>query len=195
MGAAGLPGDRVSLRRRLQGLALAILLGTCLWGGALPAWAELPQGNAVKDPEAILRNALPIDAPQLQSLQHRLESTSDDLRAKRWKPLAGTVTRAQAQLTTQKATILESLWRLRHDKGMSLVYVTHDLATAYQIADSIVVMRDGEIVEAGAAEATIRAPRHPYTRALLAALPPADPTIGWALDDESAHPSPKEERS
>ena len=94
-----------------------------------------------------------------------------------------------------RATILESLWRLRHDKGMSLVYVTHDLATAYQIADSIVVMRDGEIVEAGAAEATIRAPRHPYTRALLAALPPADPTIGWALDDEAARPSPPEETS
>jgi peptidylprolyl isomerase len=117
MGAAGLPGDRVSLRRRLQGLALAILLGTCLWGGALPAWAELPQGNAVKDPEAILRNALPIDAPQLQSLQHRLESTSDDLRAKRWKPLAGTVTRAQAQLTAQKATILESLPEERRAAG------------------------------------------------------------------------------
>jgi peptide/nickel transport system ATP-binding protein len=94
-----------------------------------------------------------------------------------------------------RATILESLWRLRHDKGMSLVYVTHDLATAYQIADSIVVMRDGEIVEAGGAEATIRAPRHPYTRALLAALPPADPTIGWALDDEAAQPSPQEETS
>jgi peptide/nickel transport system ATP-binding protein len=92
-----------------------------------------------------------------------------------------------------RATILESLWRLRHDTGMSLVYVTHDLATAYQIADSIVVMRDGEIVEAGTAETTIRAPRHPYTRALLAALPPADPTIGWGLDDEAAHPSAKEE--
>ena len=92
-----------------------------------------------------------------------------------------------------RATILESLWRLRHDNGMSLVYVTHDLATAYQIADSIVVMRDGAIVEAGGAETTIRAPRHPYTRELLAALPPADPTIGWALDDDTAHPSAKEE--
>ncbi|MFM9100461.1 MAG: peptidylprolyl isomerase [Cyanobium sp.] len=71
------------------------------------AWAALPQGNAVKDPEAILRNALPINAPQLQSLQHRLESTSDDLRAKRWKPLAGAVTRSQSLLTTQQAAILE----------------------------------------------------------------------------------------
>jgi peptidylprolyl isomerase len=62
----------------------------------------------VKDPEAILRNALPIKAPQLQDLQHRLESTSDDLRAKRWKPLAGEVTRSQAQLSGQRAAILAS---------------------------------------------------------------------------------------
>jgi peptidylprolyl isomerase len=117
MGAAGFPGDRVGLLRRLGrfrrhgslALALSLLLSACLLGAALPARAELPQGNAVKDPEAILRNALPIDAPQLQSLQHRLEATSDDLRAKRWKPLAGAVSRSQAQLTAQRAAIVESL--------------------------------------------------------------------------------------
>ena len=52
------------------------------------AWAALPQGNAVTDPAALLRNALPIKAPDLQELQHRLEATSDDLRAKRWPALA-----------------------------------------------------------------------------------------------------------
>jgi hypothetical protein len=85
------------------------LLAACLLALLLApvAWAALPQGNAVKDPEAILRNALPIDAPQLQDLQHRLESTSDDLRAKRWKPLAGAVTRSQSLLTTQRSAILE----------------------------------------------------------------------------------------
>jgi peptidylprolyl isomerase len=84
------------------------LLAACLVALLLTpvAWAALPQGNAVKDPEAILRNALPINAPQLQDLQHRLESTSDDLRAKRWKPLAGSVTRSQSLLTGQRSTIL-----------------------------------------------------------------------------------------
>ena len=56
-----------------------------------PAEAALPPGNAVKDPSAILRNALPIQDGDLQDLQHRLESTSDDLRAKRWTALAATV--------------------------------------------------------------------------------------------------------
>ncbi len=81
-----------------------------------------------------------------------------------------------------RATILESLYRLRQEKGMSLVYVTHDLATAYQVADSIMVMRQGAVVETGEAAQVIRAPAHPYTQALVAALPPPDPTVDWGLD-------------
>lgn len=85
-------------------LALALLLGLLLLAPA--ADAALPQGNAVKDPAAILRNALPIDAPRLQDLQHRLESTSDDLRAKRWNALANTVRRSQSQLGSNRGEIL-----------------------------------------------------------------------------------------
>lgn len=75
---------------------------------APPARAALPQGNAVKDPTAILRNALPIDAADLQELQHRLEATSDDLRAKRWSALVNGVRRSQALLATRRTAILES---------------------------------------------------------------------------------------
>jgi len=108
MRAAGQTGDRGGVLRRLTGLmlTLALVLGSALMLTPSAALAELPQGNAVKDPEAILRNALPIKAPQLQDLQHRLESTSDDLRAKRWKPLASLVTRCQSQLTGQRAAML-----------------------------------------------------------------------------------------
>jgi peptidylprolyl isomerase len=112
MGAARSVGGRGGVLQRLLPrlgglvLALALIVVPCLLSAALPAQAELPQGNAVKDPDAILRNALPIDAPELQTLQHRLEATSDDLRAKRWKPLAGAVTRSQSQLTAQRQAIL-----------------------------------------------------------------------------------------
>ncbi len=82
-----------------------------------------------------------------------------------------------------RATILESLWRLRHEAGLSLVYVTHDLTTAYQVADTVMVMRDGAVVEEGDVEQVIRAPRHPYTQELVAAVPPPDPTIDWGLED------------
>ena len=49
-----------------------------------------------------------------------------------------------------RATTLESLYRLRQEDGVSLVYVTHDLTTAWQLADRVMVMRQGEVVEDGA---------------------------------------------
>ncbi len=82
-----------------------------------------------------------------------------------------------------RATILQNLFDLHAQHGISLLYVTHDLATAYQVADRIAVMRHGEVVEEGDAEAVIHAPRHPYTRALVAAVPPPDPTVSWGLED------------
>jgi peptide/nickel transport system ATP-binding protein len=81
-----------------------------------------------------------------------------------------------------RAAILESLWQLTREAGLSLVYITHDLATAYAIADEILVMRHGEVVERGDAVAVIRRPSHPYTRELIAALPPPDPTVDWGLE-------------
>ena len=83
-----------------------------------------------------------------------------------------------------RATILESLYRLKIEQNVSLLYVTHDLTTAYQIADRIVVMFNGEIVEEGDPERVIHAPEHAYTRALVAAVPPPDPRIDWGLDTE-----------
>ncbi|MEO6625893.1 MAG: ABC transporter ATP-binding protein [Burkholderiaceae bacterium] len=84
-----------------------------------------------------------------------------------------------------RATILESLYRLKLELKVSLLYVTHDLTTAYQIADHIVVMLAGEIVEQGAPERVIHAPEHAYTRALVAAVPPPDPLIDWGLESEA----------
>jgi peptide/nickel transport system ATP-binding protein len=79
-----------------------------------------------------------------------------------------------------RATILQSLYRLRIEHGISILYVTHDLTTAYQVADRILVMQHGRVVEEGTAEAIIHTPRHPYTAALVAAVPPPDPTVtGW----------------
>jgi ABC-type glutathione transport system ATPase component len=82
-----------------------------------------------------------------------------------------------------RATILKSLQALVREHGISMLYVTHDLATAYQVADRVAVMRRGEVVEEGDAQEVIRDPRHSYTRALVEAVPPADPTISWGLED------------
>jgi len=92
--------------RHLGGACLAGLLILLL---AVPdAEAALPQGNAVTDPSALLRNALPIEQKDLQEIQHRLEATSDDLRAKRWPSLASSVRRSQSLFTLKRNAILAS---------------------------------------------------------------------------------------
>ncbi len=65
--------------------------------------------------------------------------------------------------------IIALLLDLRAALGLSVVFITHDLAVVRQIADRVVVMRAGEVVECGGTEETFGTPRHPYTRALLAA--------------------------
>ncbi|MDF0595267.1 ABC transporter ATP-binding protein [Psychromarinibacter halotolerans] len=82
-----------------------------------------------------------------------------------------------------RSTILEMLWKLNRDQGIALIYVTHDLTTAYQVAETILVLYGGQIMEIGAAEEVIHRPRHPYTRALIDAVPSPDPSVDWNLGD------------
>ncbi len=71
--------------------------------------ADLPTGNAVKDPNAILRNALPIKQVELQEIQHKLEDTSDLVRGGRWPALSKTVTKCQSLLKKYKSQIVKEL--------------------------------------------------------------------------------------
>jgi ABC-type oligopeptide transport system ATPase subunit len=59
---------------------------------------------------------------------------------------------------------------LRDEFGISIIYITHDLATAYSISDRIIIMQKGEVVEAGEARAVLAAPQHPYSRQLREAV-------------------------
>jgi len=71
--------------------------------------ADLPTGNAVKDPNAILRNALPIKQVELQEIQHKLEETSDLVRGGRWPALTKTVTKCQSLLKKYQSRIIKDL--------------------------------------------------------------------------------------
>ncbi|RMH45526.1 MAG: ABC transporter ATP-binding protein, partial [Alphaproteobacteria bacterium] len=70
---------------------------------------------------------------------------------------------------TIQAQILDLLARLKAREGMSLLFITHDLAIVRRIADRVCVMKDGEIVEQGPTDRIFSAPEHPYTRLLLEA--------------------------
>lgn len=74
-----------------------------------------------------------------------------------------------------RAGILNLLRRLRKEMGLSMLYVSHDLSTIKYLCDRIAVMYLGKIVEIGPVEDVIHHPQHPYTKALLSAVPVPDP--------------------
>jgi microcin C transport system ATP-binding protein len=76
---------------------------------------------------------------------------------------------------TVQAQILKLLKELQTRLGMAMLFITHDLGIVRKIADSVCVMKEGKIVETGKVADVFARPRHPYTRALLAAEPKPDP--------------------
>lgn len=72
---------------------------------------------------------------------------------------------------TIQAQIIELLLKLQREKQMGLILITHDLALVAEAADRVVVMYAGQIVETGPASDIFKAPRHPYTQALMRSLP------------------------
>jgi peptide/nickel transport system ATP-binding protein len=72
-----------------------------------------------------------------------------------------------------QAGILELLGRLQRDLGLTYLFVSHDLALVRQVADTVSVLRQGQVVEQGSVDQIFTRPQHPYTRALLDAIPGA----------------------
>jgi ABC-type oligopeptide transport system ATPase subunit len=81
-----------------------------------------------------------------------------------------------------RVSILKNLLQLKQDFGISILYITHDLTTAYQISDSIIVLYRGAVVEQGDVE-LVKDPQHPYTKLLVSSIPVPDPNRRWEEDD------------
>jgi peptide/nickel transport system ATP-binding protein len=73
-----------------------------------------------------------------------------------------------------QAQVLKLLAGLRERLGLSIIFITHDLRVAAQICDLVAVMKDGVVVEQGLTHQVFGSPRHPYTQALLDAIPGGD---------------------
>jgi len=87
------------------------------------------------------------------------------------------------------AQILNLLAELRAERGLSYVFIAHDLAAVRWLADRVAVMYLGRLVETASRAALFEAPRHPYTRALLASVPSLDaPTVPAVLPGEPPSP-------
>ncbi len=82
-----------------------------------------------------------------------------------------------------RATILGSLRKLHEELGISILYITHDLATAYQVADSILVLYHARVAEAGNVELVVKSPLHPYTQLLIGSIPRVSTVRDWGAEE------------
>lgn len=78
-----------------------------------------------------------------------------------------------------RMSIVNLFKELKEELGVSVLYITHDLATAYYVSDRIAIMFRGNIVEMGPVEQVLMDPKHPYTRLLRESIPEADPQKRW----------------
>ena len=105
----------------------------------IAAFADLPNGNAIKDPNAILRNSLPIKQIELQDIQHRLEDTSDLVRGGRWPALTKTVTKCQSLFKKYNRSILE---KIGNDNKAIAEEILNDLKTDLDSLTEIAKTKD-----------------------------------------------------
>ncbi len=87
-----------------------------------------------------------------------------------------------------RAEILNLLLKLREELGLTYLFITHDLAVATYIADRIGIMYLGKIMEIGPAHDVAFNPQHPYTRALISAVPSGDPTVKRRVESLKGEP-------
>jgi len=91
-----------------------------------------------------------------------------------------------------RATILESLRKMKEEHQITILYITHDLTTAYHVCDHIIVLYKGSVMEAGDVESVVANPQHPYTQLLIDSIPWPDLSRQWgqqeinAIDAETA---------
>jgi peptide/nickel transport system ATP-binding protein len=84
--------------------------------------------------------------------------------------------------------LLNLMAALRDDEGVSLLYITHDIASARYVADRLVVMYAGQIAECGPTERVLGRPKHPYTQLLLSAVPDPRAPLGVTAETDRGEP-------
>jgi peptide/nickel transport system ATP-binding protein len=167
------PQSALNPRRRVASIVTQALeaTGEADWNQRL-ARAEALLSEIGLPPEAVQRFPSQLSGGQRQrvNIARALCATPRILIAD--EIVAGLDVSVQAQL-------LDLLMRLRRQRGFSMLFISHDLSVVRYLCDRVLVMYRGEIVESGFTSKVFAAPSHPYTRTLLAAVPPDDPSASW----------------
>jgi len=150
-------GQVVSRTLRLHGLS----------AGEARERADAAMRSVLLSPELLRRYPAQLSGGQLQRVAIALAL------ALRAEVLLADEPTSALDVTVQ-AEVLELLRELRDARGMAILFVSHDLAVIAELCDRVAIMRSGEVVEQGLTGQVLAAPRHDYTRELLAAVPRLD---------------------
>ncbi|MEM6825684.1 MAG: ABC transporter ATP-binding protein [Pseudomonadota bacterium] len=93
-----------------------------------------------------------------------------------------------------RATILKNIYDLKDQHGISILYITHDLATAYHVSDYVIVLYQGHVAEAGPPAEVIGDPKHEYTKLLIDSIPWPDLDRPWGTPSTAAEDAKRLER-
>ncbi|WP_198117923.1 ABC transporter ATP-binding protein [Massilia rhizosphaerae] len=144
---------------------------------------ELFRALALPEPDKIgMRYPHQVSGGQLQRLMAAMALITDPALVILDEPTTA------LDVTTQ-IEVLRAFKKVVKERGSTAVYVSHDLAVVAQMADRIVVLRDGEIRECGPTAQILSAPAHPYTRSLLAAIAPKQ-SVPAGCESKPAHEHP-----
>ena len=149
----------------------------------------------------IIEESLELVGLSLKEIQGKYPSGMSGGQLQRTSIARALITNPSLLITDEPVSMIDASLRmsivnlfkeLKEKKGVSVVYITHDLATAYYVSDRIAIMLRGQIVEMGPVEKVLDKPLHPYTMLLKDSVPVPDPDDKWELDIELSDMETKE---
>lgn len=165
------PRAALNPRRRIEQLV------TQAFGKSLPTAERREQAVALLDRVGLARDFLRRYSREMSGGQRQRVNIARALGAKPQLLIADEI--VSGLDVSIQAQILNLLLQLRSDHALALLMISHDLAVVRYLCSRLLVMRSGEIVEQGPTEAVLTTPQHPYTRALISAVPPSVRTGTW----------------
>ncbi len=144
-----------------------------------------------KEADSVVGDALATVGLSLQEIRGRYPHELSGGQAQRTSVARSLITHPSLLVADEPVSMVDASLRmsivnlfrkLKEERGISVLYITHDLATAYYVSERIAVMLRGVIIELGTVEQVLREPLHPYTRLLRDSVPEPDPEVRWSED-------------
>lgn len=146
-----------------------------------------------KDPDQVVESALDLVGLSLQEIRGRYPHELSGGQAQRTSVARALITSPLLLVADEPVSMVDASLRMsivnlfkkfKDERGINVIYITHDLATAYYVSDRIAIMLRGDIIESGSVKEVLVNPLHPYTKTLKESVPNPDPDKRWKSNIE-----------